>query len=561
MKTKRFSAISSALVLGLASFLSIIFPQIAHAAAPYTCTWTGAGGNSNFSTAANWSGCNSAAPVASDGDNLVFDNTNLTSAQTLNNDITGLTVGTVTFQGTGTTYSFSITGDAITINTGIDDNASTVNTLNLDITLGGNVTVTDSSTGSGLLIGTNGSSDTLNTNGNTLTFTGGLSGTCKVDNVYSSLSGSGSVTDGLSVPLNFQSATSNYTGAVNVSSGEMSVAGGFDTTGGITVDSGSELALYLNGQNASYNFPLTLNGGTLATTDEQVPGVCGGGGNPISANATLSNSLTLTANSYYDGGTQTNTTLTGTYTPGLYTLTAASGSNGTLTLPGGSQVTAAAQTINYDSNSPSTQITVTQNQTAIVDGTYGSTTVDSGGTIEGNGTVGGLFINGGGILSPGQNCMTVNGGGGLSIGGTYDVVLGGTTPCSGYTQVVVTGSGSTVDFGTATTGTLNITLSKGFTPKSGDTFVIIDNKAGQAINQTFNNLPEGSDITVSGYIFKITYKGGTTNNVELTYVGVPKTPDTGLGLSSFNAELPIIGSILVAGGFFLISKKLKNTSK
>ncbi len=60
MKFKRLGVMGSALILSISSLLTIGLATTmgtAFAAAPYTCTWTGAGGNNNFSTAGNWSGC------------------------------------------------------------------------------------------------------------------------------------------------------------------------------------------------------------------------------------------------------------------------------------------------------------------------------------------------------------------------------------------------------------------------------------------------------------------------------------------------------------------------
>src|SRR5665213_2894628 len=97
MKIKNLPRLIPATVLTLSSLLTIGVPMAA-AAGPYTCTWTGAGTDANFSTAANWSGCNSAAPVAGDNDNLVFDNSSAaTSFGDPNNDISGLNVTSITW--------------------------------------------------------------------------------------------------------------------------------------------------------------------------------------------------------------------------------------------------------------------------------------------------------------------------------------------------------------------------------------------------------------------------------------------------------------------------------
>ena len=49
----------------------------------------------------------------------------------------------------------------------------------------------------------------------------------------------------------------------------------------------------------------------------------------------------------------------------------------------------------------------------------------------------------------------------------------------------------------------------------GASFVIINNTGSDNVTGTFKNLPELAQVTVSGYNFRITYKGGTGNDVVL----------------------------------------------
>ena len=70
------------------------------------------------------------------------------------------------------------------------------------------------------------------------------------------------------------------------------------------------------------------------------------------------------------------------------------------------------------------------------------------------------------------------------------------------------------------TGTVNLsgaTLigTTGFTPPTGSTFTIINNDGGDAIVGTFTGLPEGSTVVLSGQTLKISYIGGTGNDVVL----------------------------------------------
>ena len=82
-----------------------------------------------------------------------------------------------------------------------------------------------------------------------------------------------------------------------------------------------------------------------------------------------------------------------------------------------------------------------------------------------------------------------------------------------YDQVNVTGG---VTLGNAT---LNVVL--GFTPSAGQTFTIIANDLADAVVGTFSGLPEGSIFTAGAGRFRISYVGGTGNDVTLTAIGPP----------------------------------------
>lgn len=92
---------------GALSLLIGMFAQgVAHAAV-LDCTWTGSGTDNKWSTAANWSGCNNAAPVA--GSNIIFDNTSNPTAGNTSTDDLNVSFNNLTFQGSGTQYGYIIT--------------------------------------------------------------------------------------------------------------------------------------------------------------------------------------------------------------------------------------------------------------------------------------------------------------------------------------------------------------------------------------------------------------------------------------------------------------------
>lgn len=99
----------------------------------------------------------------------------------------------------------------------------------------------------------------------------------------------------------------------------------------------------------------------------------------------------------------------------------------------------------------------------------------------------------------------------------FDAQLGGKA-LGQYDQADVTG---TVKIDGAE---LNLSIINNFKPAIGDTFTIIKNDANDAITGTFNNLPEGATVTVDGYQFAISYRGGDGNDIVLTTRAVPAAP-------------------------------------
>lgn len=549
----------STFVLSFAS-LGVLAPEIVHAAAPYTCTWTGTGGNSNFSTAGNWSGCNSAAPVAGDGDNLVFSTTSLSAHATPNNDITNLSVGTITFQGTGS-FTFTLSGNAISVASGIVNTSTGFPTIDLGITLSANV----SATGGGFSWGDTNTSPTLNLNGHNLTVGSG-SDTPFVE-MDAVITGSGNISAQNGATITLQTASSGWNGALSIASGanaSILAAGALGASGNtVNITSGGSLSLCgLN--NASIPQNITVGGSGLSNTGAITASVScfggGGGGTTNPDKVTLAGAITLTANT--TASSDDTLTITGPLS-GNFTLTPVTGMSGSLVISSSNNTSqtpngnsqAPAVTTTYSGNNPTTTIDVPTNVTAIVDGTYGDTTVEKGGTLKGIGTMASLEVFNGGTVAPGHSpgCLTITGG--LNEGGTYQAEIGGTTACTGYDQLVVNGAVVLDDGQTpATQGKLQLSLVNGFKPKAGQTFEILNNTGNGAISNTFAGLPEGATVTVSGYVFKITYKGGTGNDVVLTVVSAP---NTGFALLQSQPLTVLAGTTLVGATFLYGAKRRK----
>jgi hypothetical protein len=105
--------------------------------------------------------------------------------------------------------------------------------------------------------------------------------------------------------------------------------------------------------------------------------------------------------------------------------------------------------------------------------------------------------------------------GNLSIqGGTVRFDLRSTTPGTGYDQIHTTGTVTLAD------PTLEVVLPSGL-PAPGQSFTIVDNDGTDPIAGTFSGLPEGTAFAAGGAFFRITYLGGTGNDIVLTVLAGP----------------------------------------
>lgn len=195
-------------------------------------------------------------------------------------------------------------------------------------------------------------------------------------------------------------------------------------------------------------------------------------------------------------------------------------------------------------------------QVLILDGTiegggHSSVTVGEGGKLMGTGKVE-LFIDvrTGGILAPGHSpgCLSS---GDLILAGTYEAEIGGTTACTQYDQMKVTG---TVDL---TGGTLEASAYSSYVPKAGENYTIIENDGTDAVTGTFAGLAEGATFTIGGQVLRISYRGGSGNDVALSVVTVPTAPATGARLLLTNPLLILAIASSLAGVLFVVSRRVK----
>lgn len=163
-----------------------------------------------------------------------------------------------------------------------------------------------------------------------------------------------------------------------------------------------------------------------------------------------------------------------------------------------------------------------------------SVTVSASGTLGGSGQVIGSLSNAGNVApgnSPGT--IAVNGNYSQTSTGDLNIEIGGTTAGTQYDQLVVNGT-VTLD------GDLVVSLINSFTPAVGNSFTIISNDGTDAVSGIFAGRNQGSQITIGGSTFTISYVGGTDNNDVVLTATTPVT--TGVAISGNDLVLSDTGN-------------------
>lgn len=123
-----------------------------------------------------------------------------------------------------------------------------------------------------------------------------------------------------------------------------------------------------------------------------------------------------------------------------------------------------------------------------------------------------------GDLRPGNSPANVQYEGDIEFSATARLVieLGGIIPGSQHDRLTVQGA-------VTLNGLLDVRLLDGYIPAPGQQFTIIDNLGSDAVLGTFAGLPEGTNFMSEGYLYTISYQGGTGNDVMLIAVPEPTT--------------------------------------
>jgi hypothetical protein len=346
------------------------------------------------------------------------------------------------------------------------------------------VTLADDATLAGTTVTT---SSTLAGGGKSLAITGNASLGGAVSGV-TNLSVSGTTTLGANVTT---SGTQAYTGLVTLAANATLTGTTPAFTGGVA-GGGKNLTLNFSGTTVIVGGAFT---GLAAITTDAVGSTTLSGSLTTSGTQTFNDAVTLAADTTLNAGTAS-IVLAGAVS-GAYSLTPLTSGAGTTTLSGANT---------------NTTTNVTRGVVILANTTPQTTAfVVSGGRLAGSGTIGALTATGTGVVAPGTSPGTISAAGlALSTETTLAIEIAGATAGTGYDQVVVKNTG-TVNLGGAT---LSIPAS---TTIAADTVLtIIDNQTARPVSGTFAGLPEGAVVSIDTQDYRISYVGGTGNDVTLT---------------------------------------------
>ena len=182
--------------------------------------------------------------------------------------------------------------------------------------------------------------------------------------------------------------------------------------------------------------------------------------------------------------------------------------------------------------------------------TTGTVTTVYAGTLDVNGSIGGLTVNSGATFSPIGSILSSTS---LNVLGKLNFAAGSTdifdiNSATAYDQlnVSVGASAGTVTLG----GTLQVNLN--YTPAATDAFWIINNDLTDAVNGTFNGLPQGSTVFTSGGTPWVIY-------YNADYSTLNSTP--GAGNDVVIAPIPepaTLVMLIIAGGLCLMFRRTRN---
>jgi|GEM_PF-809420 len=471
-------------------FLAVsLLAAIVPVAKATTLTWSGAAGDNNISTAANWSPAQ--APVS--GDTLIFASTSGTTPQLF----AGLTVASLSFNSSATAFTLIGTGTYTVNSGGITNSSANTETINNAITLG--AAQTWSATSGNLVFGGN-----VNNNGFLLTLGG-----AKNNTVNGNITGSGGLTKSGIGTLTLGGSNS-FTGTLTLSAGTLAI-GNDSAAGKGTLSLGAATIQASGGAHTLSN--------TIAFT-----------GNPIfsgSNDLTFSGDATLTKNrtfTFNNTGLITFNGVIGQSSNGKKLTKAGSGTlvlGNANTFSGGLVISAG--TVVLGNNSAAGTGALTINNAA----------VQAGGGAR---TIGNSVTLGGNVALTGTNDLTFSGATTLTGNRTLTVSNGNTTfsnVISGAFSLVKSGTGALI-FSGASANTFSGTLT------INDGMLILNKSAGvNAFGGTSLAIGDGAGASNSAIV-----QFNASNQVADT-TGVTVNSDGQINLQGFTDT---VGTVTMTGG-------------
>lgn len=508
MTYKRFGLFATAATLVVGMFSGITFSPTAFAAAQ-TCTWTGAGSDSKFSTATNWSNCGGAAPVAGDIVSVQYDT--VTDNQVLTNDL-GVALGGLTLRNgsTGSSKYLWITA--------------------LQLSDGGVISRPDGYTGASLY-------GSIGDGTNFASITGLGDVTFQDEVAYSGIQIAGKLTIGANVYYYYR---------------------GSDQFSQLILQQDGSANFDASSTTMTFDKPITLNGGSNAPLyfGAYCAVVSGYSCSEYSPTTwTVSGNITVNTMSMIDTSTNATVIFTGSVNDKTL-LSNGLNAHGTFQI-GTNPEAVAVVTDTYAGDASTESATVYSGHVGVLTGKRSSIDVLNGGILKGTGsTQYGILVANGAIVAPGMSPGCLTAGTTLSLNGEYQFELGGTDPCTGYDQIKVLNSGSATEAVMLDNTSSILTTSRynGYTPTQGQVFTIIDQAGSAAVSGTFKGLPEGATFTQNGIVFKISYVGGDGNDVTLTVMNTPTAPDTGFELIKNNPIVTLAVMVGLGGTLILLAR-------
>lgn len=147
-----------------------------------------------------------------------------------------------------------------------------------------------------------------------------------------------------------------------------------------------------------------------------------------------------------------------------------------------------------------------------IEGVCASPVTVSGGALSGSGVISNKVTVSLGIHAP-TGIQTVWSNYVVSAGGALKIAINGSSAGLEFSQVATRGGNASV---VTLAGTLMVSARPGLATNS--TYVIIDNDGTDPIGGTFSGLPNNATFFQSGYTWRISYIGGSGNDVTLTAV-------------------------------------------